>query len=173
MDGVIVNSMPAHARSWIRAFAGMGIAVDTLDIYRREGMSGPVSIREICAEKGHGLPDDEMIRGLHQVKLRYFAEEERPLFPEIPAILELLDRNRITYALVSGSHRSSVEGSIPADVLRRFSAVISADDVTHAKPHPEPYLTGLTRLGANPAISIVVENAPMGIRAAKAAGYSA
>ncbi len=49
-------------------------------------------------------------------------------------------------------------------------AMVTADDVIHGKPHPEPYLKGAEVLGLNPAECVVIEDAPAGIRAAHAAG---
>ena len=50
------------------------------------------------------------------------------------------------------------------------STLVTADDVTHGKPHPEPFLVAAERLGADPKRCLVVEDAPMGLQAAHAAG---
>jgi len=48
--------------------------------------------------------------------------------------------------------------------------LVTADDVAHGKPHPEPYLKGAERLGFEPADCLVIEDAPAGIQAARAGG---
>jgi sugar-phosphatase len=48
--------------------------------------------------------------------------------------------------------------------------LITADDVTHGKPHPEPYLKGAEGMGLSPAECLVIEDAPAGIQAARAGG---
>jgi len=59
-------------------------------------------------------------------------------------------------------------GAIAMPEALRFA--LSRDDVTHGKPHPEPYLRAAERLGVHPSACIVVEDSPIGARAAKAAG---
>jgi beta-phosphoglucomutase-like phosphatase (HAD superfamily) len=51
-----------------------------------------------------------------------------------------------------------------------FELTLAGDEVTHAKPHPEPYLTAARRLGVEPAHCVVVEDSPSGVAAAEAAG---
>ncbi len=74
-------------------------------------------------------------------------------------------------ACVSNSGRRVVEANIGAiampDALR---FALSRDDVTHGKPHPEPYLRAAERLGVHPSACIVVEDSPVGARSGKAAG---
>jgi sugar-phosphatase len=48
--------------------------------------------------------------------------------------------------------------------------MVTADDVTHGKPDPEPYLKGAEKLGFEPEDCVVIEDAPSGLKAAKAAG---
>ncbi|MDQ1680481.1 MAG: hypothetical protein QOI42_1340, partial [Frankiaceae bacterium] len=73
-------------------------------------------------------------------------------------------------ALVSSSYRILVEAGL--DVLGRspFRATVAGDEVTHTKPHPEPYLTACARLGVDPANAVVFEDSPTGVRAGEAAG---
>jgi len=52
-------------------------------------------------------------------------------------------------------------------------ALVSADEVSNGKPHPEPYLKGAKMLGFDPSACLVIEDAPAGIRAAHAAGMKA
>jgi len=55
------------------------------------------------------------------------------------------------------------------DFTKRFEVIITADDVRKTKPDPEPYTTAATRLSVSPERCIVIENAPLGVTAAKKA----
>jgi beta-phosphoglucomutase len=170
MDGVILDSMPVHAASWIRAFREHGLILDDMDIYRREGMSGPDSVRDIFLEKGLSAPDDSQLAGLVELKRGYFSFDSIPLFEGVREMLEFLKRDGMKLALVTGSPRSLMERIVPESALSCFSVSVTADDVKRGKPDPEPYLKALHHLNSRPENSVVIENAPMGIRSAKSAG---
>lgn len=72
--------------------------------------------------------------------------------------------------MVTGSSRQSVERVLTGDLRKAFDVMITADEVKRPKPDPQPFLIAARSLGLEPAKCLVVENAPFGIRAAKAAG---
>ncbi|TDD65019.1 HAD family phosphatase [Jiangella aurantiaca] len=90
-----------------------------------------------------------------------------------PGVFELLTEVRalgVPQALVTMSYRGLAEavvGRLPAGL---FGAVVTGDEVTNGKPHPEPYLTAARELGADPAECIVIEDSPRGAAAGLAAG---
>ena len=71
--------------------------------------------------------------------------------------------------MVTGTSRRNIEHHFGA-WLQNFDAIVTADDVKRTKPDPEPYLQALAKLGLDAAACVVVENAPLGVRSAKAAG---
>lgn len=171
MDGVIVDSMPHHADSWIRAFREWGgIELTREDIYRREGMSGAASILDILADKGLPVPPEPEIDRLREIKYRIFEEAVAGIFIGVPILLEMLADADIAMGLVTGSMLRTVRHVLPPHIRSYFRAIVTGSDITHGKPHPEPYLTCLARLGVSPEHALAVENAPMGIRSAKSAG---
>ena len=95
----------------------------------------------------------------------------RPLNGVIQFIGECRRRG-LKLAVASSADRVKVsinltEIGVPSET---FDAVISGSDVTHKKPHPEVFLTAAGRLGLEPTACVVVEDAPSGVKAAKAAG---
>ena len=58
---------------------------------------------------------------------------------------------------------------MPEHVIQQFDVIVTGDDVSKGKPHPEPYLKAAAKLGVNPSECIVVENAQIGVQSAKAA----
>jgi beta-phosphoglucomutase len=172
MDGVIVDSMRFHAAAWKQVLGNYGLAVKDLDIYLREGMSGRESVEEIFFEYGQPFPDDKAFQELIVKKHALFESNHIVLFPCVEAILALIKGNNILTGLVTGSLKRSVDHLLNPGVLSQFNVVITAEDVLKGKPDPEPYMRAIERLGVKPELSLIIENAPMGIRSAKSAGIT-
>lgn len=172
MDGVIINSMPYHALAWQKAFDSAGIKVDEIEIYKREGMPGPKSIKEIYNVLGYKIPSESEIVQLKSNKNKFFHEHDLDItfFPEIPELLSKLEDMKIVMGLVTGSNRKSMQMVLKNNIADYFKIIICGDDVKHGKPDPEPYLKGLEALDFNADKVLVIENAPMGIESAKNAG---
>lgn len=181
MDGVILDSMGQHALAWQEVLAGQGVQVPLSFILENEGALGVDVLRRFLQEHGasQNLPplDPEqaaagMTRLLDQqasLYLRRHARRVRP-YPGARRVLAGLRRARVPAALVTSSRRSLVETCLPPEIRQGFSLVISAEDVTRHKPHPDPYLAAAQGLAQDPRRCLVVENAPAGIAAASAAG---
>lgn len=93
--------------------------------------------------------------------------------PWRPGALELLADLRaagVPCALVSASYRSTLEAVVGAAPEGTFATVVAGDEVTHGKPHPEPYLTACQTLGVDPARCVVVEDSVPGANSGNASG---
>ena len=78
---------------------------------------------------------------------------------------------RVPVAIVSGAFRAEIEPVVEAaDIARELAAIVAADDVEHAKPHPDGYLRALERLGVKGSEAAAFEDTEAGISSAKAAG---
>jgi beta-phosphoglucomutase len=176
MDGVVTDTMPLHYESWRRAFERAGVSVDKMDVYLREGMTSMAMAREISQAKGKELSDED-IEAIVGEKTRIFnslVKEQARAYDGVKVTLSMLRGNDIRLALVTGSKRESV-----AEVLKKigledaFDVIVGADDVSSGKPGPEPYLSAMKKLDMPALDCVVVENAPLGIKSAKAAkaGY--
>jgi beta-phosphoglucomutase len=171
MDGVVVDSMRYHADGWQTVFKeNCGIDLTREDVLRREGMSGLSSIVDIFIEKGIEVPSESELVRLREKKLELFEQNEIQVFPEMRTILEFLHFKNIRMGLVTGSLRRSVQHVLKDDILKYFRAIVTVDDISIGKPHPQPYLYGIDRLGVEKSSVLAVENAPMGITSAKGAG---
>jgi beta-phosphoglucomutase len=173
MDGVITDTMPIHLKAWQEAFRPYGVRVDKMDVYLREGMQSRVMSLEIAREKGVNIGEDEMKKIIAE-KTRIFEEDagvHAKAFEGVPETLKMLRNNGLRTALVSGSKASSVDRVLrTAGVNRLFDVIVTGDDTDKGKPDPDPYLKGVRKLDLNRLDCVVVENAPLGIRSAKAAG---
>ena len=172
MDGVLYDSMPNHAYSWHNSMASFGIEMSEADAYAHEGMRGVETIKKIVKEqRGIEISDEESQR-MYAEKSRIFAT--RPEAKIMEGVIDLQRKIKsfgMKIVVVTGSGQHSLLEKLTHDFsgLIEPGMIVSSFDVTRGKPHPMPYLKGMEKAGVNPWEAIVVENAPLGVRAAVAA----
>ena len=173
MDGVLYDSMKNHTAAWYRMATEMGIECSREEFYLYEGMTGAATIDILFRRAyGHNATPDEA-RELYARKARYFTELGEPMMmPDADRMLGILRENGIERILVTGSGQQSILERIDRNYPGIFAENkrITAHNVTHGKPHPEPYLKGMEMAGCNASQCMVIENAPLGVKAGKAAG---
>ncbi|HSV42924.1 MAG TPA: HAD family phosphatase [Candidatus Bathyarchaeia archaeon] len=171
MDGVITDTMPYHYRAWEMAFKEITHhQITKEDVYLREGSKGCFALDEIFDQHGW-YRDPELLKKLVARKEQLFTQTIRLEF--IAGALDFLalaQGQGFRLALVTGTSRAEALKMLPPEVQARFSIMITASDVTHGKPDPEPYLAALKKLAVHANEAVVIENAPLGIQSAKAAG---
>jgi len=161
LDGVLIDSTPAVTRVW-RAWAiehGFNPEEVVAHAHGRPSLS---TIRDYLPHADHEAENREVER-------REIADLAGVV--PLPGALDLLARlpqNRWT--IVTSCTRALAQVRIRAAGLPLPPRLITCDDVTHGKPNPEPFLKGAAQLGFPPADCIVLEDAPAGVRAGKAAG---
>lgn len=174
MDGVLYDSMPYHAAAWHRMMLETtSLNIPKADFFEYEGMTGHATICLIMKERLGREVSMQQCQEMYALKSRYFREYgEKKMMPGASEVLNILKESGITRVLVTGSAQKSLLESLCHDYPGAFEAdkMVTAMDVTHGKPHPEPYLRGLEKAGCSPSEAIVIENAPLGIEAGKAAG---
>ena len=173
MDGVLYDSMPNHAIAWQQSMAQFGIQMTAEDAYSTEGARGVDTIRQMVKKQQGRDIDEGEAQQMYDVKSRIFHElPEAPMMPGIMDLMRQIQADDIQIGIVTGSGQRPLIQRI----LKDFKAFVdeahitTAYDVRHGKPHPDPYLIGLKKAGnLKPYEAIVVENAPLGIRAGVAA----
>lgn len=161
LDGTLVDSTQALVRAWTRWALHYGIT--------RE---------ELTSAVGHGLTSKEIIAALlppdqvaaaqrHIEELETSDVEGVTALPGAQPLLAALPATR--WAVVTSGTRAVARARMRAADLT-CPALVTADDVRRGKPDPEPYLLGAARLGVPPERCLVVEDAPAGLTAARAAG---
>ena len=172
MDGVILDSMPYHAKSWIETFSQFGWEFKEEEIYLYEGAFEFEVVKELFLKKGIE-PKKEVFYQALSLQKRIFQEKYahriKP-FEEVPELLALLREKGKKLALVTSSHRDVVERVLPEEIRKHFSIIVTGEDVKRRKPHPDPYLRALSLSKAPKERALVVENAPAGVSSAKNAG---
>jgi HAD superfamily hydrolase (TIGR01509 family) len=170
LDGVLVNSMPTHFQAWKAAFAKIaGLEITERDVYLLEGMRGIELVEKIFEQKN--FSNRSLARKVHDEKSGIFKgiRSSEPF----EGVREMIDGIRCAKAVVSGSTRNDVETILKeAFGDDRFDVTITADDIEKGKPDPSAFIEALRRMKVRPADAVVVENAPLGVRAANSAGIS-
>ena len=173
MDGVLFDSMPNHARAWHEAMLRYGMHLSPEEAYMHEGRTGAATINIVSRrERGNDATPQE-IEEIYRTKTEIF--NSYPQAERMPGSWELirqLKADGITIMLVTGSGQTSLLDRLNRNFPDTFAPerMVTAYDVRHGKPDPEPYLMALKKGGLQPDEAIVVENAPMGVQAGVAAG---
>lgn len=173
MDGVLFDSMPIHARTWAETAAKFHLDLSPEEAYLHEGRTGAATIDILARRCWHREATDDEKQQIYAEKCRLFnASEEAPAMPGALQVLEKVRQEGLTIVVVTGSGQQSLLDRLAQNYPGFFSPdlLVSSRDVTHGKPHPEPYLRGLEKAGVTADEALVVENAPLGVRAAVAAG---
>jgi len=173
MDGVIVDSGPAHLASWQRLAAEQGKRISKEEFERSFG----IPAREIIRMRwGTHLTDDE-VRRLDDRKEQIYREAVRGHVPVMPGALELIrSLHAEGWRLAIGSSGPPENVRLIVDELRLdryLSATTDAAQVTRGKPDPEVFLIAAARMGVLPDRCVVVEDSFHGIEAAHRAGMKA
>jgi beta-phosphoglucomutase len=168
LDGVLVDSMPTHFQAWKAAFAKIaGLEIAERDVYLLEGMRGMELVEKIFEQKK--FSDYSLARKVHDEKSRIFkAIRSSEPFEDVR---EMIAGMECLKAVVSGSTKNDVETILEEAFGKdRFNVIITADDIEKGKPDPSAFLEALERMKVKPKDALVVENAPLGVRAANSAG---
>jgi HAD superfamily hydrolase (TIGR01509 family) len=169
-DGVLVDSSRNYFRAYELVLQEVGIATTPREIYLREGQPTPQVIAAICADRGITITGAQVNALVQRRREHDRALGARNFYPGMLALLQHLRKSGRKLAMVTGSSRKSVEAVLTPEEAHYFDVIITADDVRRPKPDPEPFLRAAEVLGVAPSRCIVVENAPFGVTAARAAG---
>ena len=167
-DGVVLDSMKQHVAAWQYAFRKEGLNLTDLEIYLMEGRGVKALVHDICNK--HDI-STEIAPKIIETKIEYYDQHIAVNFYDgFFDLLEYLQLINLKMAIVTGGHRDRIIPFAKEYLDGYFSGFVCSDDVKNTKPFPEPYLKGVESLGLKPEECIVIENAPLGIKAAKAAG---
>jgi mannitol-1-/sugar-/sorbitol-6-phosphatase len=161
LDGVLVESREATERVWLEWASKKGIGVQEL----RAAMHGVRSVEVVRALR----PDLDAVAEAGLIELRQTRDVDglRAVWGAA-AVLRALKGDRV--AVVTSATRALAGARLAAVGIEAPAVVVHAEDVERGKPDPEGYLAAAARLGVDPAEALVVEDAPPGIEAGRAAG---
>jgi sugar-phosphatase len=160
LDGVLIDSTPAVARVWHQWALDHGFIPEEV-VARAHGRPSLATVRDYLPHADHDAENREVER-------REIADLAGVVpLPGALALLASLPPDRWT--IVTSCTRRLAEVRIQAAGLPLPARMVTSTDSTHGKPHPEPYLKGVSLLGFPAAQCVVLEDAPAGIRSGKSA----
>lgn len=169
-DGVLIDSMPYHVKAWQQVFDELGIHIPAEVLQRSEGEKAKKTIGRLAKE--HHLPfDDAQLDAMIEKKRSIYRQyAPRGLHSVARSTVEFCRDHRLKRAIVTGSVQPNIRWTLSEEERSLFDTIISSENYTNGKPHPEPYLKAAQKLDIDKQHCLVVENAPLGIQSAKAAG---
>lgn len=173
MDGVLYDSMPNHSKAWSQAMEKFGMHMSPHDVYMNEGATGHDTVVRISLrDRGYEATESE-IDDIYNYKASLFRS--MPEARVMPGALEVFRRAAaagLKILIVTGSGQKNLIERVQRDFEGYITRerMVTAFEVTRGKPYPDPYLKGLSIAGVPASEAVVVENAPLGIRAGIAAG---
>ncbi|MFQ2223301.1 HAD family hydrolase [Aeromonas enteropelogenes] len=168
MDGTLVDSMPLHLDAWALTCAEFGIPFERAQLYQYGGIPTRKIIAMLAEQQGLTVDVEAFAR--RKIAL-YLEQIDR--VSVFPAMWELVRQchGKIPMGIGTGSPRNQAESILKSTGLDAYiQVVVSADDVSNHKPHPDTFLEVARQLGVNPANCLVFEDTRIGIEAGKAAG---
>jgi HAD superfamily hydrolase (TIGR01509 family) len=173
MDGVLYDSMKNHEITWKESLKTVGIDFPAYEAYLHEGRPGYDTIGyafEKYLKKEASLADKEQVYN-EKVRLMKLAPKAE-MMPGMKELIGILREKGLDVWVVTGSKQPTLLDKLNEDFGIDPKKVISARNVTHGKPHPEPYIKAVDGSGLRAEECLVIENAPLGVRSAKAAGIT-
>jgi beta-phosphoglucomutase len=174
MDGVLVDSYHAHAQSWQVMAAEWGCSITRAQFDATFGQTSREIIAALWPEAHYGAEEIAAMDARKEAAFRaILARDFRPM-PGVDRLLFGLFEAGVPLAVGSSGPPENVD--LVLSLLGKrpwFASIITGMDVTRGKPDPQVFLLAAQRLGIPPQRCVVVEDAPLGILAAKVAGMAA
>jgi mannitol-1-/sugar-/sorbitol-6-phosphatase len=160
LDGVLIDSTPAVARVWRRWAIDHGFD-PTEVVARAHGRPSLTTVREYLPHADHAAEN-------RKVELAEINDVDGVV--PLPGAVELLSSLPTErWTIVTSCTRALAQVRLKAAGLPEPQTMVTSTDITHGKPHPEPYLKAAGKLGFAAQECVVLEDAPAGVRSGKAA----
>lgn len=173
MDGVLFDSMPYHAQAWHDTMQQYGLHLPYEEAYMHEGRTGASTINIVSLRERGKEATEEEIQRIYQTKSEIFNRYPKAgRMPGAREVLEKIKADGLFSMVVTGSGQKSLLERLNSNFPHIFrpELMVTAFDVRQGKPDPEPYLMALEKGKLKPNEAMVIENAPLGVRAGVAAG---
>lgn len=172
MDGVLIDAKDWHFEALNRALGNFGFTISRYDHFvTYDGLPTKKKLEILSLERGLPKGLHEFINELKQIYTTELIHARcKPLFQHEYALSQLKQMG-YRLAVASNSIRSTVELMMEKSNLKQYlSVILSNQQITHPKPHPEIYLKAFQTLGVAPEQALVIEDNKYGIRAAEDSG---
>ncbi len=173
MDGVLALTEEAHWLSWRDAARRHGVELAYETFLSCFGRVNADCVRIMIGEH-IGPEESKALSDEKEAAMREIIRHAVPLAPGLVPLLDALRADGARLAVGSSAPPENVDLILDAGKIRdRFAAAVDGSQVRRGKPAPDVFLLAAERMGIDPAGCTVIEDAPLGIRAARAAGMAA
>ena len=172
VDGTLVDTAELHYQAWRLLAREIAKPFTRADFTGTFGWRNPEIIPKLW-----GIHDEATVAELGDRKELYYRAEAKKGVPLLPGVRTLMD------ALCAAGFRQAIGSSAPrnnldlilemTNVAHHLQAIVSMEDTRCGKPDPEVFVLAARRLGIEPSRCVVIEDAPVGVQAAKAGGMRA
>ena len=169
-DGVLAETLPYHLAAWKKVFCEHGIDVDAMVVRLNEGAPAWKIGQAIALNAGVEFSEKELVEIAQRKNEMFRTANKAAVYEGVWDLIKWSKCRGLKLALVTGTAYDNLKAVLPESLLAAFDAIVKDGDTERGKPHPEPYLLAAKKLGLKPSECLVLENAPLGIRSAKAAG---
>ncbi len=170
LDGTLIKSMHFHFHGWKKVLSKYNINITKQDFYEKEG----TKLQELLKfffNKNNKSFNTNLLEDLINKKNKYFIENNKVIFyPGVTSLIRYLNKKKIYTSIVSAGSRTRIINSISNEFLKNFDTIVTGDDCKKGKPFPDPYLLSLKNSKLKKSECLIIENAPLGIKAGNAAG---
>ena len=169
MDGVLVDSARFHFAAWQEVFSGRGVKFTEKDFIKLFGSRNDFIVRSVL---GQDIPEEDIktITREKELEFRNTIKGKAKLLPGVSRLLDMMKGN-LKMALASSAPRENIDLiSSELHIEEYFNCVVSGHEVAESKPSPEIFSLAAKKLETNPRNCLVIEDSPLGVKAAKAAG---
>jgi beta-phosphoglucomutase len=170
LDGVIIDTLHYHYLAWKHMFEKRGGVVTEKTVLLHEGRNSREVLPILMQEAGVNIPEAEHGQFIEEKRSYYRSIVQVQQYPHAFGVIDELRGRGFKVALVTACALKNMQHSLNSEHQAHFDFIITGDEVPRAKPFPDPYLTAARQLGVEPNNCLVVENAPLGIEAARNAG---
>jgi len=170
MDGVIVDSEPAHIEAEKQILLKHGVRITTEELRAYTGTTAEFEFTDLIRKYKLKTTVNALFREKEDVLFKLLTREMQP----IKGVIELINSLKgqgLRLGIASSGHRKLVHFFLKQlAIAHLFDSVICAEDITRSKPHPEVFLKSAKELGVRPEECVVIEDSKLGVEAAKSAG---
>jgi HAD superfamily hydrolase (TIGR01509 family) len=172
-DGVLVDSLELHTQAWFEMGRRAGLSFTPEFIHETFGWTNPSILRRLLGD-AISEPEIKRFSDLKELCYRDIARGKIELMAGVREVLDALTAACVKLAIGSSGVLPNLELTVSeCGLTGRFAAISSVEDITRGKPDPQVFLVAAAKAGVEPRRSVVFEDAPVGIEAAKAAGMYA
>ena len=170
MDGVIAETEHVHVEAEKQTLLKYGVQITEDELHRYTGTTAKQMFMELIAKYKLDTTFERIFNEKEEVMFKLLEMDTQPVKGVIELLYKLKEKH-VKLAVASSSHRRLVQYVLrKLEMTRLFDSIISAEDIAHGKPDPEIFLMSAKRLKVSPAECLVVEDAKLGVDAAKEAG---